>query len=195
MLSLTPPALHSLHSICSGGVSASGGALGLCSLDVCMCQQGGEFWEKWSNKGETCLIFEKLVVHRALRVRVHHFGRVALVREKKLCLGSFCFGFGSWFPRFPSASCMTASSVTSVFEESCFGFWSIVSSRCPCLRESICAWVSDYSWLSEFFCHLLEFFTFLFLFYHFSVFRWCVDNALIKGEIEEREYSILPVMS
>ena len=24
---------------------------------------------------------------------------------------------------------------------------------------------------------------------------WCVDNALIKGEIEEREYSILLVMS
>ena len=24
---------------------------------------------------------------------------------------------------------------------------------------------------------------------------WCVDNALIKGEIEECEYSILPVMS
>ena len=24
---------------------------------------------------------------------------------------------------------------------------------------------------------------------------WCVDNALIKGEIEEVEYSILPVMS
>ena len=35
------------------------------------------------------MIFEKLVVHRALRV--HHFGRVALVREReKLCLGSFC---------------------------------------------------------------------------------------------------------
>ena len=32
-------------------------------------------------------------------------------------------------------------------------------------------------------------------FYHFSSFRWCVDNALIKGEIEEREYSILLVMS
>ena len=32
-------------------------------------------------------------------------------------------------------------------------------------------------------------------FYHFSGFRWCVDNALIKGEIEEREYSTLPVMS
>ena len=42
---------------------------------------------------------------------------------------------------------------------------------------------------------MLEFFTFLLLFYHFSGFRWCVDNALIKGEIEEREYSILPVMS
>ena len=70
------------------------------------------------------MIFEKLVVHRALRV--HHFGRVALVRGKNfnwgvsalvLALGSFCFGFGSWFS---SASCMTASSVTSVFEESCF---------------------------------------------------------------------------
>ena len=46
---------------------------------------------------ETCLIFEKLVAHRALRV--HHFGRVT-----------------------PSASSMTASSFTSVFEESCFGF-------------------------------------------------------------------------
>ena len=42
---------------------------------------------------------------------------------------------------------------------------------------------------------MLEFFTFLLLFYHFSGFRWYVDNALIKGEIEEREYSILPVMS
>ena len=63
------------------------------------------------------MIFEKLVVHRALRV--HHFGRVALVREREK-LVCFCFGFGSWFPHFPSASCMTASSVTSVFEESCF---------------------------------------------------------------------------
>ena len=72
MLSLTPPALHSLHSICSGGVSASGGALGLFRLDVCMGQQGGEFGRNDRTRG-TCLIFEKLVVHRALRV--HHFGR------------------------------------------------------------------------------------------------------------------------
>ena len=42
---------------------------------------------------------------------------------------------------------------------------------------------------------MLEFFTFLLLFYHFSGFWWCVDNALIKGEIEECEYSILLVMS
>ena len=42
---------------------------------------------------------------------------------------------------------------------------------------------------------MLEFFTFLLLFYHFFGFRWCVDNSLIKGEIEEREYSIVPVMS
>ena len=51
MLSLTPPALHSLHSICSGGVSVSGGAIGLCSLDVCMCQQGGEFLREVIEQG------------------------------------------------------------------------------------------------------------------------------------------------
>ena len=51
----------------SRGVSASGGALGLFRLDVCMCQQGGEFWEKWSNKGETCLIFKKNLLCTGLR--------------------------------------------------------------------------------------------------------------------------------
>ena len=72
------------------------------------------------------MIFERLVVQRALRV--HHFGRVALVRGKNFVWGvsalvwEFLLWFGSWFPRFPSASCMTASSVTSVFEESCFCF-------------------------------------------------------------------------
>ena len=78
MLSLTPPALHSLHSICSGGVLVSGGDLGL-SLDVCMCQQGGEVFGERSDRTQGCLIFE-LVVHRALRV--HHFVRVARVRGK-----------------------------------------------------------------------------------------------------------------
>ena len=99
MLLLTSLALHSLHSICSGGVSVSGGALGFFRLDVCMCQQGGEFWEKWSNKGETCLIFEKLVAHRALRV--HHFGRVALVGGK-----GFAWGVSALFlaPDFSSLS-------------------------------------------------------------------------------------------
>ena len=60
------------------------------------------------------MIFEKLVAHKALRV--HHFERVALVRGKNFVLGVSAL-FGSWFP---SASSMTASSVTSVFEESCF---------------------------------------------------------------------------
>ena len=41
---------------------------------------------------------------------------------------------------------------------------------------------------------LLHSLAFLFTF-HFSGYRWCVDNALIKGEIEEQEYSILLVMS
>ena len=78
MLSLTPPALHSLHSICSGGVSVSGGALGLFSLDVCMWQQGGEGFGERSDRTKG-LIFE-FIVHRALRV--HHFVSVALVRGK-----------------------------------------------------------------------------------------------------------------
>ena len=60
---------------------------------MCACANKGEkFWEKWTNKGDTCLIFEKLVVHRALRV--HHFGGVALVRGKSFALGCFeslCF--------------------------------------------------------------------------------------------------------
>ena len=36
-------------------------------------------------QGDTCLIFEKLVEHRALRV--HHFVRVALVRGKNFAWG------------------------------------------------------------------------------------------------------------
>ena len=84
MLSLTPPALHSLHSICSGGVSALGRALGLFRLDVCMCQQGGEFLGEVIEQGGDLFDFEKLVVHKALRV--HHFGRVAHVRGKNFGL-------------------------------------------------------------------------------------------------------------
>ena len=149
-----------------------------------MCQQGGEFLgEKWSNKGETCLIFEKLVAHRALRV--HYFGRVALVGRKGFAWGVSALFWLLIFPRLPSASCMTASSITSVFEESCFGFWSIASSRCHCLSESICAWVSDYSWPFELCVTCLSSSLSCFSFYHFSGFRWCVDNALINGEIEE----------
>ena len=81
--------LHCIHCIASGQGESQlqGGALGLFRLDVCMCQQGGEFWEKCLNKGETCLIFEKFVEHRALRV--HHFERVALVRGKSFAYGVF----------------------------------------------------------------------------------------------------------
>ena len=66
------------------------------------------------------MVFEKLVVHRALRV--HHFGRVALVRGKSFGLGVSALFLAPGFLCFPSTSSMTASSVTSVFEESCFGF-------------------------------------------------------------------------
>ena len=58
--------LHCNHCIAyvQGGVSVSGGALGLFSLDVCMCQQGGE---------------------------VVHVVRVALVRGEMHFSGRFCF--------------------------------------------------------------------------------------------------------
>ena len=79
MLSLTPPALHSLHSMCSGGVSVSGGALGL-SIDVCMCQQGGEVSDRTRGK---------LVVHRALRV--HTCGESCTGKGEMHFSGSFCF--------------------------------------------------------------------------------------------------------
>ena len=66
------------------------------------------------------MIFEKLVAYRALRV--HHFGRVALVRGKGFAWGVSALFWLLIFPRLPSTSCMTASSITSVFEESCLGF-------------------------------------------------------------------------
>ena len=86
---------------------------------MCMCQQGGEVFGERSDRTRGCLIFE-LVVHRALRV--HHFGRVALVRGKSFAWGVSALFLASGFPRFPSTSSMTASSITSVFEESCFSF-------------------------------------------------------------------------
>ena len=51
---------------------------------------------------------------------MHHFGRVALVRGKSFAWGVSALFLALGFPRFPSTSSMTASSVTSVFEESCF---------------------------------------------------------------------------
>ena len=71
-------------------------------------------------RGDLFDFFEKLVVHRALRV--YHFGKVALVRGENFALGDSALVLAPGFPRFPSASCMTASSVTSIFEESCCGF-------------------------------------------------------------------------
>ena len=109
---------HLLHCIhCIASVQGESQLQG--ELDVCMCQQGGEVFGERSDRTRGCLIFE-LVVHRALRV--HTCGESCTCEGKMHFRRSFCFVCGSWFPRFPSASCMTASSVTSVFEESCFGF-------------------------------------------------------------------------
>ena len=90
---------------------------------MCACANNGEnLGEVIEQGGDLFDFFEKLVVHRYLRV--HHFGRVALVRGK-----SFAWGVSGLFLALaleisllsPSFS-MTASSITSVFDESCFGF-------------------------------------------------------------------------
>ena len=129
---------------------------------MCACANKREnFWEKWSNKGETWDLFDFWKTCCAQDFESALFWESCTCERERLGRGSFLFCLA---PGFPSASGMTVSSLASVFEESYFGFWSIASSHCPCLRESICAWVSDYSWLSELFCHLLEFFAFLFLF-------------------------------
>ena len=49
--------------------------------------------------GETCLIFEKLIVHRALRV--HHFVRVARVKGKCISGGVSALVVASGFLVFP----------------------------------------------------------------------------------------------
>ena len=109
--------LHLLHCIhCIASIQGESQLQG--ELDVCMCQQGGEVFGERSDRTRGCLIFE-LVVHRALRV--HHFGRVAFARGKSFAWGVSALFLAPGFPRFPSASCMTASCFTSVFEESCFG--------------------------------------------------------------------------
>ena len=81
MLSLTPHALHSLHSIFSGGVSVSGGALGLLAL-MCACANKGE---KFSDRTRA----QKLVVHRALRV--HTCVESCTGKGEMHFSGSFCF--------------------------------------------------------------------------------------------------------
>ena len=90
MLSLTPLALHSLHSIFSGGVSVSGGALDLLVL-MCACANKGENFLE-IKQGEFCLIFErtkKPVVHRTLRV--HTCGESCTGEGEIHFSGSFCF--------------------------------------------------------------------------------------------------------
>ena len=84
MLSLTPPALHSLHSIAfvQGESQLQG------ELDVCMCQQGGEGFGERSDRTRGCLIFE-LVVHRTLRV--HTCGESCTGKGEMHFSGSFCF--------------------------------------------------------------------------------------------------------
>ena len=142
-------------------------------------EQGGDLFDFWKNLLCTglweCIILGEL----------HLWEGKTLFWEFLLCLA----------PGFPSAFSMTASSVTSVFEGSCFGFWPIASSRCPCLRGSIYACVSDWSCLSELFVTCLSFSLSCFYFITSLV----LDGVLTMHSSRERlrnvEDSILLVMS
>ena len=143
---------------------------------MCACANKGEKFSDWTRGrivwflrvSKTCCAqgFESAYMWWEL----HWWEGNAFQWEFLLCLApGFLFAFG-----------MTVSSV-----------WSIASSRCPCLWESIFAWSSDLFFILSSFCHLFKFFIFFVLlgFYFslssFFVRLWCVDNALIKGEIEE----------
>ena len=79
--------LHLLHCIhCIASVQGESQLQG--ELDVCMCQQGGEFFGERSDRTRGCLIFE-LVVHKALRV--HTNGESCIGKGKMHFSGSFCF--------------------------------------------------------------------------------------------------------
>ena len=113
MLSLTPPALHSLHSICSRGVSASGGALGLFRLDVCMCQQGGEFLREVIEQGGVW--FLNLLCTRLWECTIlwelHMWGGNAFQGEFLLCLAP---GF------------LVSSSFLHDYVEPCLCLWGVM---------------------------------------------------------------------
>ena len=92
--------LYCIHCIASfqGEFQVQGELLGLFRLNVCMCQQEGEFWEKWSNKGETCLIFLKNLLCTGFESA--SFWESCTCERVKFCLGSFCSVLGSWFSSF-----------------------------------------------------------------------------------------------
>ena len=115
---------------------------------MCACAYKGENFERSDRTRGRLVWFLKNLLCTGLRECII-LGEVALVRGKSFAWGVSALFLAPGFPRFPSASYMTASSVTSVFEESCFGFSSIASSRCPSLRGSISAWVSDCFCFSE----------------------------------------------
>ena len=160
---------------------------------MCACANKGENFERSDRTRGRLVWFLKNLLSTGLCECII-LGELHLWEGKTL-FGEFLLWFGSWFPRFPSASCMTASSVTSVFEESCFGFWSIASSRCPCLRELICAWVSDYSWLSELFVTCLSSSLSCFYFITSLVSGGVLTMHSSRGRLRNVEYSILLVMS
>ena len=114
-----------------------------------MCQQGGELlWEVIEQGGD---LFDFWKTCCAQGFESASFWESCTCEREKLCFGSVCFVSGSWvflvFPPLPAW--LRRVLPLSLRSHVLVGFWSIASSRCPCLRESICAWVSDYSWLSE----------------------------------------------
>ena len=125
---------------------------------MCACANKWEnFWEKWSNKGETWDLFD--FWKNLLRTGLWE----CTSGRQRLCMGSVCFVFGSWFflafP--PLLAWLRRALPLSLRSHVCV--WSIASSRCPCIRESISVWSSDLFLILSSFCHLFNFFIFFVL--------------------------------
>ena len=159
-----------------------------------MCQQGGEFWEKWSNKGEICLIFEKNLLCTGLWEciilgELHLWEGKALLGECLLCFWLLVLVF-LVFLQLPG---WLRRALPLSLRSHVFGFWSIASSHCPCLRGSICAWVSDWSCLSELFvtCLSSSLSSCHFLFFTSLVTGGVLTMHSSRGRLRNEQYSLL----
>ena len=161
MLSLTPPALHSLHSIYSGGVSASGGVLGLLGL-MCACANKGENFGRSDRTRGDLFDFWKTCCAQGFK-SASFWESCTCESDGKTLLGEFLLWF--W---------LLVSSFSLCFLHDCVErylclwgviFWLLIDCVEPLpLPYGIDLCLSKWLFLPFWaFCHLLEFFSFVLL--------------------------------